>query len=334
MKCKPHVSPLWKKPAANGPWYQVESNPVIPVDNRSFTPTAKWTTATAAIARATSVAGEEGGGSLRRWVFRLGSGGCPRAGVGPKDPRAGGTPPPSSQAQPEPGTNNDHRAIYGRDLNQPEGAEQLCHPKQTGDSEHSSRQLSDAADLAGHRAAVAGPRPRARQTRRARRARQLPADSAQRRASSAAARSRMIWSSSAIRSSFARPRGRPTRRARAPTPSETIWPRRPRPRALSSTSQMPKETAARAAAATVILIVGPGRTAGSSSPPNSRRRNDGLGDHGGGRADAGAGDDPAGAERLVEAERRRGRKRPGRSRPAPVAIQGRCRLKKVRVCSR
>src|SRR3954464_7709465 len=83
MKCRPHVSPLWKNPAANAPWYQVESNPVIPVDSRNLTPAAKWTTATAAIARATSVAsdgrwggpsvllgfspGESAAGRGRRW---------------------------------------------------------------------------------------------------------------------------------------------------------------------------------------------------------------------------------------------------------------------------
>src|SRR5204863_4314023 len=60
MKCNPHVSPLWKNPAANGPWYQVESNPVIPVDSRALTPTAKWTTATAAISRAISSVGDGG----------------------------------------------------------------------------------------------------------------------------------------------------------------------------------------------------------------------------------------------------------------------------------
>ena len=33
MKCRSQVLPLWKNPAANGPWYQVESNPVIPVSS-------------------------------------------------------------------------------------------------------------------------------------------------------------------------------------------------------------------------------------------------------------------------------------------------------------
>src|SRR5689334_11177681 len=55
MKCSPHVSPLWKNPAANGPWYQVESNPVIPVPSLSLTPPAKWTTATRATSSATQV---------------------------------------------------------------------------------------------------------------------------------------------------------------------------------------------------------------------------------------------------------------------------------------
>src|SRR4249919_614468 len=62
MKCKLHVSPPWKNPAANGPWYQVESNPVIPVDNLTFTPAAKCTTATAAIRRATRVVRDGGWG--------------------------------------------------------------------------------------------------------------------------------------------------------------------------------------------------------------------------------------------------------------------------------
>src|ERR1700712_1411611 len=52
MKCRRHVSPLWKNPAANGPWYQVESNPVIPVPSRVLTPPAKCTTATAATSNA------------------------------------------------------------------------------------------------------------------------------------------------------------------------------------------------------------------------------------------------------------------------------------------
>ncbi len=56
MKCRPIVSPLWKNPAANGPWYQVLSNPVIPVESFALTPIAKWTTATAAISSATAVA--------------------------------------------------------------------------------------------------------------------------------------------------------------------------------------------------------------------------------------------------------------------------------------
>ena len=55
MKCRSHVLPLWKNPAANGPWYQVLSNPVIPVDSRVFTPAAKWMTAIAAITSAIRV---------------------------------------------------------------------------------------------------------------------------------------------------------------------------------------------------------------------------------------------------------------------------------------
>jgi hypothetical protein len=41
MKCRSIVFPLWKNPAAKGPWYQVESNPVMPVDSRNLTPLAK-----------------------------------------------------------------------------------------------------------------------------------------------------------------------------------------------------------------------------------------------------------------------------------------------------
>ena len=33
--------PVWWKPAANGPWYQVESKPVIPVESESRTPGMK-----------------------------------------------------------------------------------------------------------------------------------------------------------------------------------------------------------------------------------------------------------------------------------------------------
>ncbi len=38
MRCSRQVSPSWKNPAANGPWYQVESNPVIPVESFALTP--------------------------------------------------------------------------------------------------------------------------------------------------------------------------------------------------------------------------------------------------------------------------------------------------------
>src|SRR6476619_3476858 len=55
MKWRSQVLPLWKNPAANGPWYQVESNPVIPVPNLSFTPPAQCTSATNAISAATQV---------------------------------------------------------------------------------------------------------------------------------------------------------------------------------------------------------------------------------------------------------------------------------------
>ena len=58
MKCRLQVSPLWKNPAANGPWYQVESNPVIPVERCGFASAAKWTRAIAAISSATSVGTE------------------------------------------------------------------------------------------------------------------------------------------------------------------------------------------------------------------------------------------------------------------------------------
>ncbi len=60
MKCKLQVSPLWKNPAAKGPWYQVLSNPVIPVDSRVFTPAAKCAIARAAIASATAVGTQAG----------------------------------------------------------------------------------------------------------------------------------------------------------------------------------------------------------------------------------------------------------------------------------
>ena len=41
MKCRSQVLPVWRKPAAKGPWYQVESNPVMPVSSRGCTPPAK-----------------------------------------------------------------------------------------------------------------------------------------------------------------------------------------------------------------------------------------------------------------------------------------------------
>jgi hypothetical protein len=52
MKCRSIVFPVWKNPAANGPWYQVLSNPVIPVERRVLTPAAKWISAIAAIRKA------------------------------------------------------------------------------------------------------------------------------------------------------------------------------------------------------------------------------------------------------------------------------------------
>ena len=58
MKCRFQVSPLWKKPAAKGAWYQVESKPVMPVDRRALALAAKWMTVMAAMASATRVASE------------------------------------------------------------------------------------------------------------------------------------------------------------------------------------------------------------------------------------------------------------------------------------
>src|SRR6476646_387404 len=55
MKCRPQVSPPWKKPAANGPWYQVLSNPVIPVESLVLASRAKWINAIAATSRAITV---------------------------------------------------------------------------------------------------------------------------------------------------------------------------------------------------------------------------------------------------------------------------------------
>ena len=67
-------------------------------------------------------------------------------------------------------------------------------------------------------------------------------------------------------------RGRRPRRAPRPVPSETIWPTRPRPRALSSTSQTTQLTAASAAEAIVIRGSSVENRRPSSRPPNSRRR--------------------------------------------------------------
>ena len=60
MKWRSIVLPVWKKPAAKGPWYQVESKPVMPVPRRSFTPLTKWPIAMPAISRATTVAIRDG----------------------------------------------------------------------------------------------------------------------------------------------------------------------------------------------------------------------------------------------------------------------------------
>ena len=68
MKCRSQVLPLCANPAANGPWYQVVSNPVIPVPSRSRTSAAKLTTAAAAMARAIRVGDVDApaGGSCQR----------------------------------------------------------------------------------------------------------------------------------------------------------------------------------------------------------------------------------------------------------------------------
>jgi hypothetical protein len=60
MKWRSIVLPDWKKPAANGPWYQVESKPVMPVPRRSFTPLRKWPIAMPAITREMTVAIRDG----------------------------------------------------------------------------------------------------------------------------------------------------------------------------------------------------------------------------------------------------------------------------------
>ena len=52
--------PDWKKPAAKGPWYQVESKPVMPVPSRSFTPLTKWPMAMPAISSEMTVASNDG----------------------------------------------------------------------------------------------------------------------------------------------------------------------------------------------------------------------------------------------------------------------------------
>ena len=61
MNWRSQVWPLWAKPAANGPWYQVVSNPVIPVLSLSRTPTAKWATSGDATAIATAAEAQAGG---------------------------------------------------------------------------------------------------------------------------------------------------------------------------------------------------------------------------------------------------------------------------------
>src|SRR5215203_3476396 len=56
MKCSSQVSPLWKNPTAKGPWYQVLSKPVMPVDSLPLASIVKWMTAIAATTNAINTA--------------------------------------------------------------------------------------------------------------------------------------------------------------------------------------------------------------------------------------------------------------------------------------
>ena len=163
MKCSRHVSPSWKNPAANGPWYQVESNPVIPVESLALTPPPKWMTAIAATTSATAVA--------RRFPARLPLAG-PSVPCAPSRREVSRTPackcgcgrPPSGErrrdhqsAQPD----NRHQHQIRHRLPGPERPQQLRAPDQQRGGDHRRRQAADDPAQLRHQPAPQPPRARA-----------------------------------------------------------------------------------------------------------------------------------------------------------------------------
>ena len=117
-----HVLPLWKNPAANGPWYQVLSNPVIPVESRVFTPPAKCNdTPPAATRNAPRDAAVAAGGSCREQTTCRRR--CASRALPPQPPARHAVHRPTRRA-------TDEQIRHG--LEQRDRAEQLRDPDQEG----------------------------------------------------------------------------------------------------------------------------------------------------------------------------------------------------------
>src|SRR5215203_6010209 len=129
MKCSSQVSPLWKNPTAKGPWYQVLSKPVMPVDSLPLASSVKWMTAIAATTNAINTARSRP--SRRREVVpthtcRVGRGRPPSGGRG------------TTRHSPRPVTAT--RTKYGTGSHQPK-LQQLRRPDQQRQCDHSRRQM-------------------------------------------------------------------------------------------------------------------------------------------------------------------------------------------------
>ena len=298
MKCRSNVLPLWKNPAANGPWYQVESNPVIPVDSRVSTPAGEVDDRDGRDARATRAATERLGRRVLSWrhpprcsALRASA---PR---GPPPPRH----PPETQPQ-IPGRRAATATRYGSGSNSAEGAEELRDPDQQRQGEHRGRQMSRA-------------RPRSSGSRRERSARgSQPGEADQEGdlgdAQQVAARAEHLAAAQQADDllQLGDPQQLRDREVDEAAEREAAAERddladRGRGRApRRAASQTPQLTPASAAEAIVIRTVVE-NSRPSSRPPNSRRRITAWATTAARGADPGAGDDAADAERLVEGQR-------------------------------
>ena len=225
MNWRSKVVPLWAKTAANGPWYQVESKPVMPVPRRG----GRRPRSGRPPAPATASAGQPDRACRVELGRRLGE---RRRRRRPASAAASADRRGASAASTQPGL-----------AEQPDGAEQL------GD-QSSSAAASTAVGEPGRRPVQPGSsRERSRTPRqhgaaddqqpapppRAGSRRRSSIDGAQPRRR----RRRMIWSSSATRSSLSQRQVDERRRRRAPPIRETIWAPSERPSASSSSSQTP-----------------------------------------------------------------------------------------------